>query len=161
MAPRNHIGKRIYVTAELPDTNDAAGFEALDWTRARHCQQLPQLGVSHNEIEVEDIEKGFTEILKGDARGIESQVIFWLPPEDDSGQTIVRDQSVDQEGVISIKIVRGTGEDKEPQEGDRVQYARGFVRNYQERQGTVQTSEGFEVTFRQNDFTVIAEEPAA
>lgn len=159
MATRNHIGKTLYVADALPATNDDTGFEALDWGKVEGLQQLPQLGVTHEGIDVPDLESGFTRTLKGAGSGVASQ-IQCRRVEDDPGQETLRAQADDGQGLLSIKIVTGTGPNNAPAAGDRVQYAQGFAHSFQEIQGNVQNHEGFEVTFQQNDLTIVAEEPA-
>lgn len=160
---RNHIGKTLYVAQALPATNDSTGFEALTWVQVKGLQVLPQLGVSHADIEVPDLSTGFTSTLKGAATGVESTMAFRTVAAD-AGQVDVKEQAVDAQGEMSIKIVTGSGTDTgdgpAPVSGDAVQYAQGICKNYQEIQGDTTNYEGFSVAFRQNDFTVDATEPA-
>lgn len=163
MATRNSIGKTIYVAQALPATNNAAGFEALTWVQAKGVQTLPQLGVSHSGIDVPDLATGFTASVKGAATGVESTMSFRRVSAD-AGQIDIKEQSDNGQGLLSVKIVTGTGVDAgdgpAPVTGDRVQYAQGYVHSYQENQGDTTTHEGFTVTFRQNALTVDATEPA-
>lgn len=160
---RSHIGKTIYVAQALPATNDDTGFEALAWVQAKGVQSLPQLGVSHSGIDVPDLATGFTESIKGAATGVESQMSFRMIAAD-AGQIDIKEQSDDIGGVMSVKIVTGSGVDSgdgpAPVSGDAVKYAQGYVHSYQENQGDTTTHEGFTVTFRQNALTVDATEPA-
>lgn len=160
---RNHIGKTLYVAQALPATNDNTGFEALTWVQVKGLQVLPQLGVSHADIEVPDLSTGFTSTLKGAATGVESTMAFRMVASDD-GQEDVKEQAEDGQGLMSIKIVTGSGTDDgdgpAPATGDPVQYAQGICKNYQEIQGDTTNHEGFSVAFRQNDFTVDSTEPA-
>jgi hypothetical protein len=159
---RNHLGKTLYVAQAVPATNDDTGFEALTWVQVKGPQVLPQLGVSHADIEVPDVATGFTQVIKGAASGVESTMSFRNVDSDD-GQEDIMEQAVNAQGLVSIKIVTGSGTDSgdgpAPTAGDPVQYAQGVVKNYQEIQGDTTTHEGFSVTFRQNDFTVNAVEP--
>lgn len=163
MATRNNIGKTLYVAQALPATNNAAGFEALSWVQAKGVQVLPQLGVTHESIEVPDLATGFTASNKGAASGVESTMSFRLIAAD-AGQIDIREQSDDNQGVMSVKIVTGSGTDAgdgpAPETGDPVQYAQGYAHSYQENQGDTTTHEGFTVSFRQNALTVNATEPA-
>lgn len=163
MATKNDIGKRIYVVAGVPATNDTAGFEALTWVWARYHTTLPQLGITHNEIQIPDMEQGFDKIVKGAATGVTTTISFRVDnnDRDNPGQLIVQGQAIDEDGDISIKIVDGSGADGEPATGDLVQYAQGIAHSYQPNQGTTDSYEGFTVTFRQNEQTVPATEPAA
>lgn len=160
---RNHIGKTLYVAQAVPASNDTTGFEALSWVQVKGLQVLPQLGVTHADIEVPDLGTGFTSTLKGAATGVESTMSF-RTVDSDPGQVDVLEQAEDQQGLMSIKIVTGSGTDSgdgpAPQTGDPVQYAQGICKNYQEIQGDSTTHEGFTVAFRQNDFTVNGTEPA-
>lgn len=159
---RNNLGKTLFVAQALPATNDDAGFEALTWVQVKGLQVLPQLGISHADIEVPDLATGFTKTLKGAASGVESTMAF-RNVANDAGQEDVEEQAVDAQGLISVKIVTGSGADTgdgpAPAAGDPVQYAQGTCKNYQEIQGDTTSHEGFTVAFRQNDFTVNAVEP--
>lgn len=158
MSTRNHIGKTIYVSAALPATNDDTGFEALTWTKVNGVQQLPQLGITHASIDVPDLETGFTEAIKGAGSGLDSQMTF-RDVASDTGQALVRTTADGGQGLMSVKIVTGSGTDNAPVAGDPVRYAQGFVHSYQENQGNDTTHEGFAVNFRQNKPTVVATEP--
>jgi len=156
---RNHIGKTFYVSAALPATNDAAGFEALSWTEVKGLQQLPQLGVSHANIDVPDLKSGFTSGIKGAATGVDASAAFRFLDSSDPGQVILKDQANHAQGNISVKIGTGSGTDNALTSGDTVQYAQGYAHSYQEMQGDSTTHEGFTVSFHQNDFTVDGTEP--
>lgn len=162
MSTKNDIGKRLYVAAATPATNDTTGFEALSWTQAKYHQTLPQLGVTNAVNEVEDLESGFTRANKGAASGVETTINFRIEDTDrtDAGQAIVKTAAVDEDGLIAIKIVDGSGADNAPVTGDRVEYAQGFLHSFQPNQGTTTSHEGFAVSFKQNDFTVTGTEPA-
>lgn len=155
---QNNIGRTLYISDALPATNDAAGFEALTWTRVNGEIRLPQLGVDHGVIDVPFLD-GFTVGLKGAGAGVDATMEFSIVS-GDSGQSTLQTQADDSGGVLSIKIGRGSGTAGALVTGDPVQYAQGFVRGYQENEITNTTYEGFTVTFRQNDFTVTATEPA-
>ena len=154
-----HIGKSIYVATAAPATHDAAGFEALSWVKANGVQQLPQLGVTHADIDVQDLESGRTNRLKGDATGQQSQMTF-RTVSDDTGQGNIRTAAEGFPGTMSVKIIRGTGTGGAPDTGDDVQYATGYVKDFVENQGSVTTHEGFSVQFQQNGLTINATEPA-
>ena len=157
----SHIGKTIYIASAAPATNDAAGFEALTWTKVSGVQTLPQLGASHANIDVPDLQTGFTQGIKGAATGNDSTATF-RDVDGDAGQTSIRglaDAGGDL-GTGSIKIVKGSGTNQAPVTGDPVEYAHGYFHSYVKIQGDTTTHEGFSVNFRQNDFTIEATEPA-
>lgn len=157
----SHIGKTIYVASALPATNDAAGFAALTWVKVNGVQVLPQLGVSHANIDVPDLQTGFTKGLKGAGSGNDSTMTF-RDVASDTGQGNLRTaaDAGGDEGIMSIKIVKGSGAGEAPVAGDPVQYAQGYVHSFVEIQGDTTTHEGFSVNFKQNGLTVDATEPA-
>ena len=161
MATGSHIGKTIYIADALPATNNAAGFEALTWVKVSGVQTLPQLGVSHADIPVPDLQTGFTAGIKGAGTGNDSTMTFRMVASD-AGQTDIRDlaNAGGTGGNCAIKIVKGSGTAQAPATGDPVQYAQGYVHSYVEIQGDDTSYEGFSVNFRQNDLTVDATEPA-
>jgi hypothetical protein len=159
----NHIGKTIYVAQALPATNDTTGFEALTWVQVKGPITGPQLGVSHSMIDIPDLATGFTTAAKGAASGTDTTMSF-RKVASDAGQEDLKEQAEDQNGVLSIKIVTGSGTDSgdgpAPVTGDPVEYAQGIAHSYQPNQIDGGNFEGFSVGFKQNDFTVIGTEPA-
>lgn len=161
MATGSHIGKTIYIAEALPATNDAAGFAALTWVKINGVQTLPQLGVTHSDIPVPDLQTGFTSGIKGAGTGNDSTMTFRMVASD-AGQEDLRNRANagGTGGACSIKIVKGSGASQAPATGDPVQYAQGYAHSYLEIQGDDSSHEGFSVNFRQNDLTVDATEPA-
>ncbi len=157
----SHIGKTIYVAAAVPATNTKIGFEALTWVKVEGVQTLPQLGVSHSNIDVPDLQTGFTAGIKGAGTGNDSTATFRDVPAD-PGQEDVRDlaNAGGTLGAGSIKIVKGSGVDQAPATGDPVQYAQGYFHSYIEIQGDDTSHEGFSVNFKQNALTVDDVNPA-
>jgi len=160
MTTGSHIGKTLYVAEALPATNTAAGFEALTWVKVNGVQTLPQLGVSHNNIDVSDLQSGFTAGIKGAGSGNDSTMAFRLVASD-AGQEDLRNRANagGTSGAISVKIVKGSGADQAPATGDPVQYAQGYAHSYVEIQGDDSSHEGFSVNFKQNALTIDATEP--
>lgn len=156
----SHIGKTIYVADAHPATNTEAGFEALTWVKISGVQTMPQLGVSHSDIPIPDLQTGFTAGVKGAGTGNDSTMTFRLV-DADAGQIDIRDlaNAGGTGGNCSIKIVKGSGVAQAPVAGDPVQYAQGYAHSYIEIQGDDSSHEGFSVNFRQNDLTVDAVEP--
>ena len=156
---KSHIGKSLYFAPAAPATHDDTGFEALSWVKVNGVQQLPQLGVSHADIDVPDLESGNTTRLKGAGTGQQSQMSF-RKVKDDTGQGNLRTAAEGHPGIGSVKIIRATGTGGAPDTGDEVQYATGYVKDFVENQGTETTHEGFSVQFQQNGLTVNSTEPA-
>lgn len=159
MATRTNIGKSLYVSAALPATNNAAGFEALAWTEVEGVQSLPQLGFTHAIIDIPDLKSGRTEAAKGSGSGTDASMSFRMV-DADAGQALLKTASDSPTGVMSIKIGTGSGTANALATGDPVQYAQGFVHSYLEIQGDSTTHEGFTASFRQNDLTIIDDQPA-
>lgn len=155
----NHIGSSIYISTTLPATNDAAGFEALTWTEVNGLVQLPQLGFTHSMIDIPDLKTGKDSAVKGAGRGVDTQMMF-REVASDTGQTSLKTQGDDEDGVLAIKIGEGSGTGAALTTGDPVQYAQGIVHSYLPNQGNSTSYEGFSVSFRQNEVTVVATEPA-
>lgn len=161
MATKSNIGKTIYYSATLPATNDAAGYEALTWTKIEYPVSAPQFGYTHETIDIPDLTTGRRNGVKGAGTGADSQMAFRI----DSGalttaQAAVKTIADSPQGQIALKIGRGSGAGAALQTGDPVQYAQGFVHSYIENEMTDATYEGFSVSFRQNDLTVVDTEPA-
>jgi hypothetical protein len=160
---RSHIGKTLWVAMAAPATNDASGFAALTWVKVNGVQVLPQIGVAHNNIDVPDLETGFTRGVKGAGTGNDSVASFRLVA-GDTGQGNVRTLAnanavAAGAGVGSIRITRATGAGGAPATGDIVQYATGYFHSYVENQGDDSSHEGFSVNFKQNGATVDATFP--
>lgn len=155
----SHIGKTIYVSEAIPATNNSAGFAALTWVKVNGIQVLPQLGVSNSNIDVPDLETGFTLGLKGAGSGNDSSASF-RHVKGDAGQTALRTLANEgaNGGIASIKIVKGSGTDQAPAIGDPIEYAQGYFHSYMKVQGDDSSHEGFSVNFKQNAVTIEAAE---
>ncbi|QDP53957.1 MAG: hypothetical protein GOVbin2937_34 [Prokaryotic dsDNA virus sp.] len=154
----NFIGRTIYMADAAPATNDNTGFEALTWVKVNGLITLPQLGVTHSMIDVPDLQTGFTSAVKGAGQGVDTTATFRNVPSD-TGQDNLKTAANSQDGIISFKIVDGSGTDNAPASGDPVEYATGIAHSYQPNQGDNSNYEGFSVGFRQNAATVVATEP--
>ena len=154
----NFIGDTLYVASALPATNDAAGFEALTWVKVEGIQQLPQLGVTHANNDVPDLQTGFTTGIKGAGTGVESQITC-REVVSDTGQANLRTLGDDAQGEGSVKIGTGTGANQALQNPDVVEYAQGYFHSFQKNQGNDTNHRGFTVTFHQNALGVTGVEP--
>lgn len=159
MAGQSYIGITIYVAAELPDVNAAAGeesplmlgFEDLDWVKIEAPVTGPQLGFTHNMIEIPDLESGRGTAVKGMSQGQDSTMTFRIDGGVlGTGQALVKSIADSPQGVASIRIVRGSGANNAPEPGDPVTYAQGLLHSYTENQADDSSWEGFSVGFRLN-----------
>jgi hypothetical protein len=158
MAIRNYIGSTLYASAALPATNNAAGFEALTWTKVEKHKTLPTFGFTHALITADLLESGVTEKVKGMGVGQASDVACELV-DADAGQAILRTSARDNEGNMSLKIGFGSGADNALVTGDEVIYAQGINHSYRDVEGNGTTSRGFTSTFDQTLVEVNATEP--
>ena len=157
---RSHIGKTMFVSAALPETNDTAGFEALSWTPVAGLVQGPQFGYQHAMIEIPDLQTGRGSAVKGMGTGAESSMALKLTPNSDAGQELVKTIADGPQGKVSIKLVRGSGTGNAVQAGDPVEYAQGILHSYMLNAADGDSYEGFTVSFRQNAEHVTGTEPA-
>lgn len=150
----NYIKDVLWMASALPATNDSAGFTALSWVKVNGIQMLPKFGMTHNVIDVDDLETGITTGEKGMASGVEATVTV-REIAADTGQTNLRTRALDAAGLCSFRIVRKpTGAGGAPATGDKVEYAQGFLHSFEPNDNNGQSNVGFTVTFRQNMATV-------
>lgn len=156
-----HLLKAIYVTAGVPATNDAAGFEALTWTRVAHPVTGPSFGITHANIDVPNLETGFTQGAKGAGSGQDSAMSFAIVASD-TGQALLKTlaEAGGAEGYGSIKLARIETPGGNPATGAAVQYATGYFHSYTENPADTTSYEGFSVNFKQNDTAVNDTQPA-
>ena len=163
MTTGNNIGLTLYGAAGAPATNNKAGFEALTWVQLKGTQSLPIFGVTHNNIDIEDLATGFTSGVKGAATGNDSNFTYHGDGTD-TGIASAIVAAVDKDGIFSLKNVRGSGTDSgdgpAPVTGDVVQYAHGYLHTYDENAKDNSTNEGGTISFKQNAFTVDDVQPA-
>lgn len=163
MATENNIGVTLWGVAGAPSANTTTGFEALTWVQLKGHQTLPVFGVSHSNIDVPDLSTGFTSGVKGAASGRDTTFTFHGDGTDTGIATAIT-AAADNDGIYSLKIVRGSGTDTgdgpAPTTGDAVQYAHGYLHSYEENQGSDSTHEGGSINFKQNAATVTGTEPA-
>jgi len=156
---QNFIGQTIYVAEAYPSANTSTAFEALTWVKVGGLITLPQLGVTHSMIDVPDLQTGFTSAVKGAGQGVDTTATFRDVPAD-AEQEDIKTAADSQAGILSVKIVDGSGTAQAPVSGDPVRYAQGIAHSHQPNQGDNASYEGFSVGFRQNAPTIVATEPA-
>lgn len=156
---QNNIGKTLYVAEALPATNNAAGFEALTWVKVNGLQAIGGIGITHAGIDIDDMQTGFTQQVKGAGSGTDS-AIRCRAVAADAGQIDIKDLAEGKQGVGSVKIVLGSGASEAPVAGDPVRYAQGYFKDYVPNDDDVTTHDGFTAMFRNNAVAVDATEPA-
>ena len=157
----NHIGKSVFFSTELPATNDAAGFEALNWVKIEGFQGGAQFGFDNADIDIPDLQSGTNKRTKGLGTGAASTLSFRRVAADTAGQGGIKTLADGVSTVGSIKVVRGSGAAGAPETGDPVQYAQGYYKSFMLMEASGTTHEGFSVVFQQNEPHVDAEQPAS
>lgn len=155
---RSNIGKTLFISAALPATNNAAGFEALAWTPVAGMVNGPQFGYQHATIEIPDLQSGRGTAVKGMGTGADSSMAFRTVISD-SGQALLKTTADSPQGTVSVKLARGTGTGNAVVAGDQVEYAQGFLHSFTLNAADESSYEGFTVSFRQNAEHVAATEP--
>lgn len=150
-----HLLKAIYVTAGIPATNTEAGFEALTWTRVAHPVTGPAFGITHANIDVPNLETGFTLGAKGAGTGSDSEMAF-ASVAADAGQVLLKSlaEAGGSSGYGSIRIARIATPGAEPVTGAALQFATGYFHSYTENAADTTSYEGFTVNFKQNAVAV-------
>ena len=150
----NHIGKRVWFSPALPATNDAAGFEALNWTEIGIYQGGARFGFEHEDIDVPNLTTGLTPKLKGMGAGQASTLSFADAASFTSARGDLKALADGTGTVGSIRIARNTTS------GTPVAYCQGYYKSFVEMEESGTSHEGFTVTFQQNAPHVIATIPA-
>lgn len=156
-----HLGATVYHSPDLPATNDAAGFNTLTWVLVKGPSQYPQFGITNALIDIPDAAIGFTQAAKGAGTGQESTMQFREIP-GDAGQIAIKANAdaVGPAGSGALKVVFGSGAQtaeggNAEVTGDQIQFAQGVLHSNIDMQGGTDTYRGFDISFRQNDRTVI------
>jgi len=155
-----HLLKAIYVSTSLPATNTEAGFEALTWVRVAHPVVGPQFGVSNANIDVPNLETGFTLGAKGAGSGQDSTMTFATVAAD-AGQVALKGLAAagGPGGNCSIKVARISAPGGDPATGAALTFAQGYAHSYIENPADTTSYEGFTVNFKQNAAAVSGTAP--
>ena len=145
----NDIGYRVFMATAHPATNTEPGFDALTWVPVDGVQSIGERGISHSGIDVPDLQSGFTPQVKGAGAGRDTVMTFRTIG-GNSGQASMKAVADSPAGVVSLKIVKGSGAGGAPAIGDPVEYAQGILHSYTAREKSTTSHGGFSVTFRNN-----------
>lgn len=144
----NDIGFAVYVSAALPATNTEVGFDALLWTKVPGVQSIGEFGVTHEGVDVPDLESGFTRQVKGAGSGVNTSMTF-RRVQGDAGQAAIKAIADGADGVCAVKLIKLSAPPN-PTVGDRVFYGQGIMHSYTIREKSVTSHDGFSVVFRNN-----------
>lgn len=155
----NDIGTSVYIATSKPATDDAAGFAALTWTRVNGVQSVGEMGLTHAGIDVDDLGSGVSTQVKGMASGRDTTMVF-RHVASDTGQGTLKTQADDADGVLSVKVGKGSGADGALASGDAVEYFHGIVHSHTRRERSGTSNNGFSVVFHNNIAAVTGTQPA-
>jgi hypothetical protein len=136
-------GTVLSVSAAAPATNDVAGFGALAYSAVGEITDLGgNLGREYNIVEHSPIAQAQVIQKKGSYKlGSQDLTLAW--DMNDAGQDILRTAANDPDDVVSIKIVKQSGD---------IRYFRAQVSKFLENFGTADTvNQGLVTLLRQTD----------
>lgn len=96
-------GSKLFISASLPATYDAAGFEALTWTEVGEMTELPSHGKVYNIINHNPLATRQTIKRKGSYDNGEMTVPYAFDPTGDAGQALL-EAAVDSDASYSFRI---------------------------------------------------------
>ena len=111
MSIESTLGTRLFVSATLPATQDAAGYEALTWTEVDEITGLGTFGASAAEIAHNAINRGYTQYVKGQI-DYGTLTVGMAGSKGDAGQAILK-SGADGANVRlphSVKILDASGD---------------------------------------------------
>ena len=163
MTDKSNIGLTLYGVSGNPATNNKAGMESLTFVQLKGVIDIPVFGVTHNSIAVPDTATGFDGSVKGAASGKDVPFTYRGDGTDTGIATAIVAAGI-RPGSFTLKIVVGTGADSGdgpiPVTGDVVQYAQGYLHNYEENAKNGTTFQGGSINFMQTAITVDDVEPS-
>jgi len=155
----NDIGTSLYIATAHPATNDTTGFRALTWVRVNGIVSVGALGITHAGIDIPDLGSGVETQVKGMGRGQDTTITIRAVATD-TGQGNLKTAAEDAEGVLSIKVVKGSGTGGAVATGDPIEYAQGIVHSWVRLERSATSYEGFSAVFHANQATILDTEPA-
>jgi hypothetical protein len=96
-------GSKLYVSATLPGTYDAAGFEALSWTEVGEVTEIPQFGKVCTIVNHLPLGQRQTIKRKGSYDNGTLDVPYAFDPAGDAGQTLL-ENAVDSDNSYAFRI---------------------------------------------------------
>jgi len=107
----NDIGLTVAIATGVPDTFDAAGFEALTWVEIVHPITVGEIGDDHESIAVPNLTTGRTRTIKGAAVGATIPFTFGQNKAD-VGQIAVKAACATAGGEYSFRVTNLAGDDE-------------------------------------------------
>jgi hypothetical protein len=96
-------GSKLFVSATLPGTYDASGFEALTWTEVGEVTEIPQFGKVYTIVNHLPLGQRQTIKRKGSYDNGTVDVPYAFDPAGDAGQVIL-EAAVDSDNSYSFRI---------------------------------------------------------
>mgnify|MGYP003641893858 CR=1 FL=1 len=164
MTTKNFIGVTLWGAAGVPASNAAVGgFDDLTWVQLKGHQSLPVFGVSHSNIDVEDLSTGFASGVKGMGSGRDTTFTYHGDGADTGITNAITAADGDQ-GLFSLRIARGSGTDvgngPAIETGDVVSYAQGYLHSHELNAGSGSSNQGGTINFKQNAVAIAGTVPA-
>jgi len=107
MATHSSSGTCLSVSAALPATYNAAGFNALTFTQVGELESVGEMVIRRNTGEFSNLCTGNTSIIKGNRQAITVSVVCALD-EDDAGQVLMM-ASEASNNLYSFRVTRSNG----------------------------------------------------
>src|SRR5690625_4296357 len=107
MALHSSAGTCLSVSADLPATYDAAGFDALTFTQVGELESIGEMVMRRNSGEFSNLCTGNTSVIKGNRQAITVSVVCALD-EDDAGQVLMI-ESEDSHDLYSFCVTESNG----------------------------------------------------
>lgn len=108
MAKVRSTGTCLSVAAELPETYDAAGFEALTFTQVGELESIGGMEITRNTGSFTNLCTGNTSTIKGARAAITVAVVCALD-EDDAGQIIMIASEAEESDLYSFCVTLANG----------------------------------------------------
>jgi len=126
MTTLSNAGSKFYISADLPATEDQAGYEALTFTQVGEVTDFGTIGAETNLVSYTPVDTAIVNKRKGSVNyGTESVSV--VLDEDDPGQLIF-EEAAESPNLYSMKIEKSDGS---------ARYYQALVMGYPETLGTV------------------------
>ena len=103
------VGTCVSVSASLPATFDAAGYDALTYTQVGELEAIGEINVRHAAVTFQNMCSGKTSTLKGAEEPVAITIDVALD-RDDAGQTIMATARKSLTSKVSVKVAEANGD---------------------------------------------------
>ena len=103
------VGTCVSVSATLPTTFDAAGYDALTFTQVGELESIGEVNIRHAAITFQNMCSGKTSTLKGAEEAVSVTIGVGLD-RDDAGQSLMATARKSLTAKVAIKITESNGD---------------------------------------------------